>query len=96
VVSNWSFVPEGGPLTDGSLSRSRSRSPLLLLDRDGIGSPLAIAAFSFLLLLASAFLRDFATRSLWQAMHQIPCDVLANTSSSIFCVHERQRKQSAW
>lgn len=46
--------------------------------------------------LTSAFLRDRATRSLWQDMHQIPCEVLAKMSSSILLWHDRHRKQSAW
>lgn len=45
-------------------------------------------------LLASWCLRDLATRSLWHAMHQIPWDVLAKTSSSMRLWQERHLKQS--
>lgn len=85
TTSNVSLAPVSGAL----LLPFRSRS--LLLDD--------LPSLSFLMLLlrfASACFRERATRSLWHAMHQIPCEVLAKMSSSILLEHERQRKQSAW
>lgn len=70
---------------DGAL-----RSPRFFVVRE------SLSRRTLRLRLASACLRDRATRSLWQAMHQIPCEVLAKMSSSILLRQERHRKQSAW
>lgn len=65
-------------------------SPRLL--REGLPS---LSLRVLLLLFASACFLDRATRSLWQAIHHIPCDVFAKISSSILFEQDLQRKQSA-
>lgn len=90
-VSKVSAAPAvAGPRLDDSFLSRCSRSS---------SSRPSLASFSLRktrVRLASACFRDRATRSLWQAMHQMPCDVFAKMSSSILWLQDLQRKQSPW